>query len=86
MEVELYEFLILTLDKDEWSASQHGHLALGEGRPLLVSQKDGWTPRWPGRSGKKKNCHPHRGPKLNSLFLQPEQLHYHANKFLKLSK
>jgi len=43
---------------------------------LLVSQKDGWTPHWPGRADERKNCHPRRGPKPNSLFLQPERLHY----------
>jgi hypothetical protein len=72
MEVGLHEFLILTLDKGEWSASQPGHLTLGEERPLLISQKDGWTPCWPGRAGEKKNGHPRRGLKLNSLFLQLE--------------
>jgi hypothetical protein len=41
MEVGLHEFSILTLDKGEWLASQPGHLTLGEGRPLLVSRKDG---------------------------------------------
>jgi len=82
MEVELHEFLILTQDKGEWPVSQPGHLTLGKGRPLLVSQKDGWTPRWPGRAGEKKNRHPRRGPRPNSLFLQPERLHYHANNFL----
>jgi hypothetical protein len=45
VEVELHEFLILTLDKgEEWSASQSSHLTLGTCKPLPVSQKDGWTP------------------------------------------
>jgi hypothetical protein len=86
MEIKLHEFLILTLDKGEWLASQPGHLALGEERPLLISQKDGWTPHWPGCTGEKKSRHRRQGPKLNSLFLQPERLHYHANNFFKLSK
>ena len=43
---------------------------------LLLSQKDGWAPHWPGRAGEKKNCYPRRGPKPNSLFLQPQRLHY----------
>ena len=41
MEAELHEFLILTIDKGEWSAPQPGHVTLGKSGPLLVSQKDG---------------------------------------------
>jgi hypothetical protein len=76
MEVELHKFLILTLDKGELPGSQPGHLTLGKGRPLLVSQKDGWAPRW-----RKENRHPRRGPRLKSLVLQPERLHYRTNNY-----
>ena len=61
MEVELHEFLILTLDKGEWSASQAGHLTLGEERPITPFP-EGWVdPMLAWRRSRKQKSPPPPG-------------------------